>query len=307
MILSNKDKTFLVLVDQYCFVKLFNFLNLPNVILIVTKNPSIKELNITKKKLLEQIGKYNISKIYFFHNEFGDISNWLIHKLSHKVKIYHGEIYKSLPYPTKYNLKGLKLKIRYQLLYQTNIDPKYNGSRFIPSLSHLFFKANNINNIKCDNNLELISKYINDKLNIQQNKILLLTGSVVSSQQVDALTYEKYMDKIITAIGEKNILSKCHPRFNDLFGKECELQQVPSYIPANLILNNFECFIGYNSTLLVEAAAAGKKAISLIDIIPPLNSHIPQSWHSFFMNRLNNNTTIFFPRNIQELLKYIKS
>ena len=307
MILSNKNKTFLILVDQDCFVKLFNFLNLPNVILIKTKNPSIKELNITKKKLLEQIRKYNISKIYFFHNEFGDISNWLIHKLSPKVQIYHGEIYKSLPYPIKYNLKGLKLKIRYQLLYQTNIDPQYNGNRFIPSLSHLFFKINNINNIKCENNFELISKYINDKLNIQQNRILLLTGSVVSSQQVDAQTYKKYMDNIITAIGEKNILSKCHPRFNDLFGKECELQQIPSYIPANLILNNFECFIGYNSTLLVEAAAAGKKAISLIDLIPPLDSHIPQGWHSFFQNRLNNNTTIFFPRTIQDLLKYINS
>lgn len=307
-ILSYEEKTFLVLIDQECFKNLFKFLNLPNVILIFTENPAIKQIYSTKKRLLQQLHKYEITDIVFFHNEFGDISNWIIHKFSSKAQIFHGNVYNSLPYPIMYNLRGLKLKFKYQLLYHTDIDPKYNGNRFIPSLSKKFFKKNHIQNIQCNSNLTIINKYINHKLNlnIDQNKILLLTGSVVSSQQIDEQTYTKYINSIILAIGEKNILSKCHPRFNDLFGKECELQQIPSYIPANLILNNFECFIGYNSTLLVEAAAAGKKAISLIDLIPAINPQTPQSWHTFFSNRLKGNSTIYFPKNIEELLSYIQ-
>ncbi|MBV3867591.1 hypothetical protein [Phocaeicola coprocola] len=304
-ILSNQEETFLVLVDQDCFKNLFEFLCLQNVILIITRNPSIKQIYSTKKALLKQLNKYKITDIIFYHNEFGDISNWVIHKLSSKAQIYHGNIYDSLPYPIIYNFKGLKLKLKHQVLYHTNIDPKYNGNRFIPSLSKKFFQNNHVHNIQCISNLTIINKYLNHKLNIDQNKILLLTGSVVASHQIDEQTYTQYMNNIISTIGENRILSKCHPRFNDLFGQECKIQQIPSFIPANLILNNFEYFIGYNSTLLVEAAIAGKKAISLIDLIPAINPQTPQSWHTFFTNRLQKDYTIYFPKTIEELLSYI--
>lgn len=305
-ILSYKEKTFLVLIDQECFKDLFNFLDLPNVILITTQNPTLKQVYSTKKRLLKQLNKYEISDIVFFHNEFGDISNWVIHKFSSKAKIYHGNVYNSLPYPTIHNIKGLKLKLRYQLLYHTNIEPLYDGNIYIPSLSKNFFKKNHIQDLQYNIDLITINNYVNRKLNIEPNKILLLTGSVVSSQQIDEQTYTKYVNKIISRIGEDKLLSKCHPRFNDLFGKEKVLQQIPSFIPANLIINNFEYYIGYNSTLLVEAALAGKKAISLIDLIPSINPQIPQCWHLFFNDRLRGKAKIYFPKNIEELLSYIQ-
>lgn len=190
-------------------------------------------------------------------------------------------------------------------MFQTDIDPIFDGAIYVPSLSKKFFDKNKIHNIECNSDLTIIAKYISNKFIIDKDKILLLTGSVVASHLIDEEIYTQYINNIISAIGDKKIISKCHPRFNDLFGKECDLQQIPSFIPGNLIINNFEYFIGYNSTLLVEAAVSGKKAISLIDLIPPINSQTSQYMHTFLSNRLKGKGLIYYPKNIEELLSYI--
>lgn len=307
-VLTESTSKFLILVDQECLEELFLFLNIPNVFLIRTTNPSPKKPFKAwkiKRKLLKDINNYQIDNLIFFHNEFGDIVNWLIQKLSSRIVIYHGHVYDSLPYPkAPNNLDKLKLNIKYFFLYNTPMDILYNGNRLIPSLPKCFFIKNNIHIIQCPVNYEIISNLVSKKLQIMpsDNKnVILLTGSVVATEQVNEHIYIRYINDIINEIGPNNILSKCHPRFNDILGNENDLQQIPSFIPANIILNNFQYFIGYNSTLLVEAAINGKIAISLIDLIPPINKKTPQYWHIFFQNRLQEKGYIYYPKNLQEL------
>lgn len=307
-VLNEPSSEFIVLVDQECLEKLFNFLNLSNIHLIRTINPSPKtplKAKRIKQKLLDDLGCYHINDLIFFHNEFGDITNWLIQKLSPRITVYHAHIYDNLPYPKASNsLNKLKLKIKYLFLYNTSMDILYNGSRLIPSLPKSFFIKNKIQTIQYTADYNIISNFINNKLQIEPSnnkKNILLTGSVVATNQVNEEIYTKYIDNIINYIGTNNILSKCHPRFNDLFGEEKNLQQIPSFIPANIILNNFQCFIGFNSTLLVEAAINGKIAISLIDFIPSSNEMISKNWHIFFNNRLQGKGIIYYPKNLEEL------
>lgn len=92
-----------------------------------------------------------------------------------------------------------------------------------------------------------------------------------------------------------------HPRFDDMIGKEQELNELPKFIPGNVILDAFDIYIGYFSTLLVEAAQNGKKVISTLYLMKPQNEASQQRFYEYLENRLNGKGVIYFPKTIEEL------
>lgn len=62
-----------------------------------------------------------------------------------------------------------------------------------------------------------------------------------------------------------------------------------------------DCVIGYESTLLVEVAKAGKTAISLLEMIPPIRHSTIGQIKTLFSSRLEGMGEILFPKNMEEL------
>ena len=181
------------------------------------------------------------------------------------------------------------------------------GTCLKPSLPTSFFKLVNAQIISIKVNQYLVTKELNSFISSLQikAKYILLTGTVVKCGYVNAERYTKGINEVINLLGINNIASKCHPRFANFYGKEFQLKQIPHYLPGNLIINQFDVFIGYESTLLVEAAIAGKIVISLLDYFMPTNEEAQKNWHSFLDNRLNKSGVIYYPKNISELKKII--
>lgn len=88
---------------------------------------------------------------------------------------------------------------------------------------------------------------------------MLVSGSVVADNLVSKEDYENIINEIIDFVGTENATIKMHPRFDDMIGKEQELNEMPKYIPGNVIIDAFDIYIGYYSTLLVEAAQMVKR------------------------------------------------
>lgn len=74
---------------------------------------------------------------------------------------------------------------------------------------------------------------------------------------------------MINHIGNDKILVKPYPRFPSRYGLENKLKLIPPFIPANVLLSQFDVFIGYSTTLLSEAENEGLIGISLLNYLIP--------------------------------------
>lgn len=177
------------------------------------------------------------------------------------------------------------------------------GTNLFPSLPDSFFKR--IKAVRVDSVVDRsiicnTVKGLNEKLNIKGD-VLFISGSVVAENIVSKEDYEKNINAIIDFIGTDNATIKMHPRFDDMIGKEQELNELPKFIPGNVILDAFDIYIGYFSTLLVEAAQNGKKVISTLYLMKPQNEASQQRFYEYLENRLNGKGVIYFPKTIEEL------
>lgn len=302
-ILNESSCHFLVLSDVASIEEFFLHINLDNVF-FYKYGPNDKfDIISCKKRIMSQFYKYDITKIIFFHAEVGELINWFLKKISKHIPIFYCKVFDTLPYPKANLFKAVKTKIKQYLFWGINMDVLDLGGGVKPSLPKKFFEKIGAQEISINIDNVLIEQSIANllnKLDIRANYVLL-TGTVVDCHYVSMEEYTEGVNRIINSLNAENIISKCHPRFSSLFGKESALKQVPSFIPGNLIINNFNVFIGYESTLLVEAAHAGKIAISLLDYFKPINLKTKNNWHSFLENRLNNHGTIYYPKNISEI------
>ena len=303
-VLSHPQLLYLVISGTRNIIQFFSFLNLPNVSIIDYCDMG-EGLDWLKKKrqLLALVNQFEIAQLVFFHTEFGGIANWLIKRLSHssKVSIKYCKIYDKMPLPPhKSFLKVLKVKIKERLYWNMKVDVLDRG-RPIPSLPDSFFKDVHAVEIKMPVDGKLISSIISERLldNNIKSRYVLLTGTVVSEKLCPADVYERLINRVIDILGPNNTVSKCHPRFRDMYGMEKKLRQIPSFIPGNVLIDNYYCYVGFESTLLVEAAVAGKRAISLINLLP-VSDNDKKLWIDFFDSRLMGKGKIMFPRTIEE-------
>ena len=262
----------MVFIDQEGILKFFKSLNMENVMIYYRKEPALKK-NIysiccyfkERSDTLKKLEKHNLRELYFFHNTFGESKNWLIMKLSKKVKTFFIPIFNELPFKKKQTITAIKSMLFSRLIYGIKIEPLFTGERYIPKINDSFFIKNNVQNkqLIIDNNY--IKCLINEKYDFGNEKIVLLTGSIVELNQVEENEYIQKINALITSIGADKIVAKPHPRFPNRYGMENKLELIPAYIPANVLFASFKIFIGYSSTVLSEAVNEGLIAISLLD------------------------------------------
>lgn len=310
-VLSHPENQYIVISDTDNIQQFFQFLSMQNVKYYhYGFNPQQEgRFSFIKKKkdLLKYVSQFNICKVVFFHAEFGGMANWLLEKLSKRIPIQYCKLYDSIPAPkAPLSSKSLKLKISERLYWGQKMDILEGVSTLFPSLPESFFRKvrAQINKMPVDN--LLISSFLSNKLrefNIK-GKYVLLTGTTVHDGWYSEEIYTSFINELIEVLGQENVVSKCHPRYHELFGKECNLTQIPSYIPGNVLIDSFDYYIGLDSTLLVEAARAGKIAISYIDWLHP-DEQKCKVLHAFFENRLQGKGKIFFPTSMEEFKKIL--
>lgn len=303
-ILSNQKRDYLVISDIDNIELFFNNMQFKNVIFFkYGTNYKLLDIIRSKRDIMSLTKKYKIEKLIFFHSEFGELANWFINKIAKEIPIFYCNIYPRPSLPSACFKKKMKGKIKQYIYWRINMDILSTGNNVCPVLPLRFFQKNNIQEFK----IEISPLLIRSKLSSLLSKIninvpgVLLTGTVVKCKYVDEFEYTKQINSIIEYIGEENIASKCHPRFSSLYGKENKLEQIPNYIPGNLIIDSYDFFIGYESTLLVEASKAGKVSISLLEYFKPISNEVKQNRRKFIDDRLEKNNIIYYPKNIQEL------
>ena len=273
-----KNEKFVVITDQKNIVELLELLNFDNVeVLYVRSGFTILELPdlIKSKKIIKELFINNsFSDLIFYHQAFGGFYNWII-AYAHKnnVIISYHRVVKKIDGANVYSISALKCKLSYALLYQTEVKiVRIGGGGFSPKLTDRFFKKNHVKEkwaVYDDNIVSSVGRLIMSKLNIPicENKVLLLTGSVVSTNRVNIEDYCKKMEILIDTIGRDNIVCKCHPRFDDEIEVEKKLPHLPSFVPMELLGDLFSVYIGFASSVLINVAKQGKKSVSLINYL----------------------------------------
>ena len=301
-VLGHPQNSYLVISDIKNIILFFNFINLCNVDCIDYEGFERDLLFFRgKRNLLNIIELYEIEQVTFFHAEFGDMANWLIKRLSKSIPVKYCKIFDkmSLP-PHKPSLETIKIKIKQKVFWGMDVVILDRG-RPIPSLPDAFFLKICAETVTMPINRKLISDYVSQKLSCIRihSKFVLLTGTVVKVGLCPPKEYEQIINQVLGILGMKNTVSKCHPRFDDMYGRERELRQIPSYIPGNVMIDSFDCYVGFESTLLVEAAMAGKISVSLINLLP-ISVEVKKHWRCFLDSRLDGKGKILYPNDLIE-------
>lgn len=302
-----KGGKIVVLTDQDNIRKLMDVLNYDNVFVYYLRSNftifDFLQLYASRKRVKRLFDENDIDELVYYHQAFGGFFNWII-TYAHRqnVKIVYQRVLRQLDAKPYRGLKAWKCKFLYRILFSTDITPIDNGSNHpIPSLSYRFFQKNAIkeeNGIIDNHAIAKVGQRLFDAINIpvHDNTVLLLTGSVISTGQVERPEYEKKIRVLIEHIGVFNIVCKCHPRFTDETQQEKSLPHIPSYIPMELLTSFFPIYIGFGSSVLIDAARNGKIAISLIDYLKCTNPNRKVALHKYFMGE-----SVKFVKNIEEI------
>lgn len=268
-----------------------------------------------KKQIKKIFDNLNIEKIYFFHEGFCQSSNWLMLRLHKRQRsqAYYIPIERSFDYKNQESWdRARSLKYYLYELYDYIVWGylcyycHYN-TRVLPIMTASYFKRIDCKEMKIEISNEGIISKINEQLldekNYPSKSIMLLENSLRGGNiRFSERSYEIFIDKFITVIGNEHIFFKGHPDMVQKYGKEKELGEIPSYIPGNLILNRFSCVIGALSDMLFEAANVGTLSISTLYLFD-----VNESDRELYVNYLKNrNNSIMFPKSFEELIDFLR-
>lgn len=310
LVQSNRSNKYIVLTDQENILKFFNLISLQNVQLFkLSSSYSFIDYRfyIAKRWVKNLFKKNEINKVRIYHQAFGGFYNWVVYLANRKgIEIEYNRVLVNQKYPqAKISYHVIKDKLKYLILYKTDVDILDRGNNtLMPKLSEVFYIKNNIKEVPFEVN-ETIIKNVTGSIikkigiSLEANPVVLLTGSIIATKQVDQEEYKKKVKKIIEFIGENNIICKCHPRFSDETDDELKLGHIPSFIPMEFLMSYFNVFIGYNSTILTQAANAGKKAISLVDYYIPISNERRDNWHAYLSDK------VVFVKDVKEIRRYL--
>jgi len=298
----------IILTDQKSIKMLIERLNYKNVELHYMQSDGFSLFNLiqlykARKKIRALFEQNNIEELVYFHQAFGGFFNWIItyaHGLG--IRISYQRVMRQLNSLPFKGISAWKCKLKYKLFFSTDVNPIASGTHYpTPSLSQKFIRKNNIieRNGKIDNNAILsVEKKLFNIINlpIKGHVILLLTGSVLSTGQVEYIEYKEKMTALIQSLGTTRIICKCHPRFTDEIQIEKSLPHIPSYIPMELLENFFSIYIGYGSSVLIDVARQNKLSISLIDYFECTSPARHRILHQYFAHE-----NVKFAKNIKDI------
>lgn len=306
-LIKNSNKKILIYTDQKGMYKFFTELSLPNVDVYLREDFRIKRDIVSvyrfiakRRELFKWIIRKNPEGVYFFHNTFGSIDNYFIKKLSNKVNVFHMPVFNEFPFDIIYNIESIIGVLKGYFIHGILTKPLWTGDRFIYKLPKKFFIKNRIKILKSNIDEDYINTLISKKFDFAKKEIVLLTGSIIELSPIDKKEYITKVNDIINALGKDRIIAKPHPLYPDRFGLEKELEVIPYYVPANLLYSLFNTFIGYESSVLSEAANYNLKAISTIDYIES-NSKLHKKNYKNYLISNSKSGNILFPKTVEEI------
>lgn len=300
LVMENPAVRFVILSDTQNIITFLNSIQLNNCNIIKYNNYSRFFSYAPKKELIKAMRAYNVKQVYFFHFDYGSLANWYLKKISRKSRVYFCYLYDRKPYKKLFFKECYKLKLLEFLHYGIWMD--YHDEK-IPSAPPSFYRKINAETIKIDVKQDCIKSAVERLLPISnKGKVVLLAGSILSRNVVDKDEYSNKINELIGLIGVDKVVVKCHPRFDDMSQEEKGLEQISSFIPGNLLVYYYDIFIGYDSLLLVEAAHAGKKAISLINVFDGKDVILKNNSIRYLEERLEGRGEIGYPNSVSEAI-----
>ncbi|QEC78078.1 hypothetical protein [Mucilaginibacter ginsenosidivorax] len=284
-------------------------------VILVDRPPKLSGLNKIilplklkqyKADLLKKLGKPEKSDIYIFYNAFGFHISWWLTKIAANNTIYYKPDIDMSMWKDRYTVNSLVKQFWIWLNFNALTIPVWNGTEYFPKVSDQYIRKYHIKVLeRIPINFAYIKKLLNEKFHIGNQKYLLLSGNTVPDNMVYEQEYISKNDAIIEIMGLENVAIKIHPRFNSLYGKEKDGVIVPSFIPANIIFDNFDTIIGYSSAALFEAANKGKTTISLICMFEPVSTDNKANFIKYLNGNLKDGAKIFYPETPAEFAEII--
>jgi hypothetical protein len=311
-VVENKDIYFFF--KKFYFSSKIIFLKSPRS--IFTINP-IKLINnfylnyLQKRKIKFIFNKYSGTKVYC-----ADSFNLVQMAYAAKVLSFRNQLYL---YSNKLKLEkflkkkiGLKMflyniyiKIFYGISCYSVVDP---NNKFYSVYSDKYYKF--ISAIKINNpvNILLLKEFAKKKFNLNNKiKILLLSSfEAIADGLLDESKFKIWINEFEKIVDPKKTIFKRKFINEKKYFTEKLFSEAPSYFPASLLLYKVDIIVGYNSSTLFEAANAGMKAISLLDLLKKKEFNPNLIYYKKYLtDNLIGSKKILFPRTINEFKKLI--
>ena len=274
-------------------------------LLIMIKNNYYNYL--LKKKVNFFFNKYSNCNVYANIRAFSPLSAYTLLVLSQKNKIHHQKLVKLSWIKIKPNFKFKILEIYNKLIFGLDCHTILNeDNEKILVYSDKFFKKINAKNINYKIEANSIKKFSEKNFNISNTKILLLcSGNLLKRGLIEKKLFNEFMKKWSFESNFKKISLKrknykeikCYPEKN--------LNEVPSFIPANLLIYKFKVVIGFNSAALFEAANKSCKSISLLYILSNDIETI-NYYKNYFKINLKRNKKVLYPKTFKQFINCFK-
>jgi hypothetical protein len=195
-------------------------------------------------------------------------------------------------------------------MYGVKVIPFYNGQRYYWAVNRRDIDLCGARKVTIATQKDVLFRIIQRHFNIPRADILLLEGGVVENGMVEKQELTTKIDNLIKGIHEvapsKALAVKLHPRFSELYSRERSLPLIDSMIPANLLTTQIRCVIGYNSSLLYEAAEKGILAISLLDYFVPVSQEEKKQWKKYLGSNCSKGC-IYYPALLQDIIDLVQT
>lgn len=313
-ILTPDNNIFELMSEIYDKTKVFLF-EIPSAILCAT-NPvtllhNIRQIKIYKNKLKQLINSIHGSNVYFDLVIYCEFEFWVIKELSKKNKIIYlpSVEYKNIGIYSG-TFKARLYKFFNGIIYRTKLEQCLHGTDMTLRLTDEYLQDVNASVYKPIIDYKSLSIIIKEKFKINNGKVLLLCGGV-ANYHVKLENYTLVIDTIIEMLvaifGSNNIYIKAHPRFQDFYSEEQQLQKLPALLPASLITDSFDIVIGYSSSTIFESTLIGKRVISLLKLLKPIYQEKVSTYAEFLRTNMDKSNPIYFPETIDEFKSLIVS
>jgi hypothetical protein len=256
-----------------------------------------------KHEILNICRDLNPTKIIFYYLGWNGFESWLIKQLSSNTPIYHRPKIDIDKVENCYSLRMLIKTLIASCIYGICFKSvKIYGYPMI-IISKSFKKQVRAQQYLHEFDTTLVQRSIINKFpEYNDIRVLILVGG---EYNLDTNLYKKTMVNVLNLLSKhykpSEIGIKNHPNFppEDL-GNSNDYVIVQNIIPASLLCYTSELIIGYGSATLYEASNVGKTAISLINIIPSIESGKRQRTTAYLLdNCISKN--ILFPADLEEL------
>jgi len=268
--------------------------------------------NRAKASLKSFFDNMKIDEIVFFHEGFCMEANWLIKYLykTQGASVLYLPVERTFDFETKWEedrrVKSIIKKLYCSLIWGIKVHfYKYMNSVY-PVMDKNFFDSIH----SCEMPITIkpvdvicdIDRKLLNPITYPHTGIVWLENTLrVFNVSWNQLSYETFLCNVFSELDTEQVFFKGHPDKALKYGKECVLSEIPSFIPGNLLVTRFSCFVGVVSDLMFEAANAGTLTIStlyLFDIKEKDREKLVD-----YLRKRNNN--INFPKNIPEFLELL--